>query len=57
MYLVNTKLDICFAVNSLSEYMVELKHVHWMTTKDMLRYLCGTIRYGLRYVLDGYVKL
>jgi hypothetical protein len=27
-YLVNTKPDICFAVNALSQYMVEPRHVH-----------------------------
>lgn len=29
MYLVNTKPDICFAVNTLSQFMVESKRVHW----------------------------
>jgi hypothetical protein len=57
MYLVNTRLDICFAVNTLSQYMVEPRHVHWITTKQVLRYLHGTIGYGLRYVSDGDVKL
>jgi hypothetical protein len=28
MYLVNTRLDICFAVNTLSEFMVEPRRVH-----------------------------
>jgi hypothetical protein len=57
MYLVNTRLDICFAVNTLSQYMVEPRHVHWIATKHVLRYLHGTVGYGLRYVLDGAVKL
>jgi hypothetical protein len=37
--------------------MVEPRHVHWMETKHVLRYLRGTIGYGLRYVSDGDVKL
>jgi hypothetical protein len=57
MYLVNTKTNICLAVNALSQHMVEPRHVHWLTTKHMLRYLRGTIGYGLRYALDGDVKL
>jgi hypothetical protein len=57
MYLVNTRPNICFAVNALSQYMVEPRHVHWMEKKHMLRYLRGTIGYGLRYVSDGDVKL
>jgi hypothetical protein len=36
MYLVNTRSDICFAVNTLSQHMVEPRQVHWMAAKDML---------------------
>lgn len=50
MYLVNTRPDICFAVNSLSQFMVEPKRVHWIAMKHVLRYLQGTIDYGLKYV-------
>jgi hypothetical protein len=57
MYLVNTKPDICFAVNTLSRYMVEPTHVHLVAAKHVLRYLDGTVGYGLRYVSDGEVKL
>jgi hypothetical protein len=47
MYLTNTRPDICFAVNTLSQYMVDPKRVHWIATKHILRYLKGTIEYGL----------
>ena len=47
MYLTNTRPDICFAVNTLSQYMVESRHVHVIATKRVLRYLKGTIDYGL----------
>jgi hypothetical protein len=57
MYLVNTRPDICFAVNTLSQHMVEPRQVHWMAAKHMLRYLHGTVGYGLRYVSGGDVKL
>jgi hypothetical protein len=52
MYLVYTRLDICYAVNSLSHFMCEPKHI--------LRYVWGTISYGLRYtsirgvIIHGY---
>ena len=52
MYLTNTRLDICFAVNTLNQYMVEPRHVHLIVAKHVLRYLKGTIDYGLRYVAD-----
>jgi hypothetical protein len=57
MYLVNTKPGICFAVNTLSQHIVEPRQVHWMATKHMLSYLRGMVGYGLRYVSGGDVKL
>jgi hypothetical protein len=48
MYLVNTMPDICFAVNTLNQHMVEPRQVHWKAAKHMLRYLHGTVGYGLR---------
>jgi hypothetical protein len=57
MYMVNTRSDICLAVNASILYMVKPRHVHWLSTKHMLRYLCGTIEYGLRYGSNGYVKV
>ena len=50
MYLVNTKSDICFVVNTLSQFMVESRMVHWVATKHVLKYLCGTVEYGMTYV-------
>ena len=49
MYLTNTRPDICFAVNTLSQYMVDPRQVHLVAAKHVLRYLKGTIDYGLRY--------
>eukprot|EP00253_Pinus_taeda_P011034 PITA_11034 len=49
MFLVNSRPDICFAVNTLSQYMVEPHHTHWIGVKNLLRYLRGTITHGLRY--------
>jgi hypothetical protein len=57
MYLVNTRSDICFAMNTLSQCMVEPRRAHWTTTKHRLRYLRGTIEYGLRYAQGDGVKL
>jgi hypothetical protein len=57
MYLVNTKLDICFVMNTLSQFMMEMRQEHWVASKQVLRYLRGTVEYGLRYLGDGEVKL
>jgi hypothetical protein len=43
MYLVNTRPYISFAVNSLSQFMVDPRRVHWIAAKHVLRYLRGTI--------------
>ena len=57
MYLTNTRLDICFVVNTLSQYMVDLRQVHLVATKYILRYLKGTIDYGLQCVADCEFRL
>jgi len=56
MFLVNSCLDICFAVNTLSQFMFEPHHIHWIAAKNPLIYLQGTITYGLRYTV-GNVRL
>jgi hypothetical protein len=53
MYLVKTMPNTCFAVNTLSQFMVEPRKVNWITMKQVLNYLRGTMEYGLRY-LGGY---
>src|ERR1700678_4702846 len=51
MYLMNTRPDICFSVNTLSQFLVEPRRVHLVATKHVMRYLKGTIDCGLSY--DG----
>ena len=61
MYLTNTRPDICFAVNTLSQYLTDSRSVHLKAAKHILRYPKGTIDYGLKYDanqkinLEGYV--
>ena len=57
MYLVNTRSDISFAVNFLSQFMVDPRRVHWTATKHILRYIRGTLEYGLVYEHRGGVQL
>jgi hypothetical protein len=57
MYMVSTMPYIVFAVSTLSHFMVEPRRFHWVAIKHVLRYLCGTVGYGLRYVSGGEVKL
>eukprot|EP00253_Pinus_taeda_P033946 PITA_33946 len=48
MYLVNTRLDLCYAVNQLSQAMVQPTKMLWKATNHVLRYLRGTSQYGDR---------
>jgi hypothetical protein len=49
MYLVNTRSDICYAVSVLSQFMSQPRQLHYIVVKHVLRYLRGTVRYGLTY--------
>ena len=44
-FLMYLRLDICFAVNTL-------RHVHLMIAKHAVRYLKGTVDYGLKYEVN-----
>ena len=57
MYLVNTRQDISFAVNSLSQFMVDPRRVHQTIMKHILHYIRGTMEYGLVYERRGSVQL
>ena len=37
--------------------MIELRRVHWVVAKHVLRYLCGMVAYGLNYKRGDGVSL
>jgi hypothetical protein len=39
MYLVNTRLDSCYAVIVLNQSMSQLRQNHWIVVKHVLRYI------------------
>jgi hypothetical protein len=49
MYLTSTRPDICFVVNTLSQFLVEPRHVHLVAAKHVMRYIKGC---GLNYDRD-----
>ena len=57
MYLVNTRPDICYDVNTLSQFMVEPKRAHWAVTKHVLRYIQGTVKHVLLYNQGNDIRL
>ena len=60
MYLASaTSPDIAFAVSKLSRITSNPGDDHWRALKRVMRYLLGTMNYGLHYsrdpaVLEGY---
>ena len=60
MYLVcATPLDISFDVYKLSRFVSNPGDVHWHAVERVMRYLQGTVNYGIHYsryltVLEGY---
>ena len=62
MFLVNSRPNVCFAVNTLSQHMVDPHQIHWIGAKNLLRYLRGKINHGMRYTagslrLHGYTDV
>jgi hypothetical protein len=62
MYWMNTRPDICFSMNTLSQFLVEPRHVHLVAAKHVMRYPKGTLDCGLIYdgdhdfTLSGYTN-
>ena len=51
MYLMNTRPDIGFAVNTLSQFLMDPRHAH-LVAKNIVRYLKGTVEYELKYDMN-----
>ena len=57
MYLTNTRPNISFAMNKLSQFLTNLRHVHMIIAKHILRYLKGIGFYGLKYDVNKKINL
>ncbi|CAJ2627755.1 unnamed protein product [Trifolium pratense] len=49
MYLTATRPDIMYAVSLLSRYMHCASEIHFQAAKRILRYVKGTVDYGIRF--------
>jgi histone deacetylase 1/2 len=56
-YLTYTRPDLSFAVNQLSQFMQVPRLIHWQTLKRMLRYVKGTLHYGLHFKLGANLNI
>ena len=57
IYLVKSRPDLCFVVNTLSQFMVDPWRVHLIAAKHVLRYLTGTVDFGLDYRRSNGIRL
>ena len=49
MYSMNMRPDIFLVVNTLSQFLIYLRHLHLIVAKHVLRYLKSIFEYGIKY--------
>lgn len=49
-YLTTTKPNITYSLSVLSQFMARPLESHWKEVKGVLRYLKGTITFGIKYI-------
>jgi hypothetical protein len=61
MYSIVNKLNCAFAISSFARYLSNLKDVQIQVFKHIMRYIKGTLSYGIKYqnfengqILHGY---
>ena len=52
-----TRPDLCFIVSTLSQYLSKPTYAHLNLCKNVLRYLKGTLDYGLTFKPIGQIKI
>ena len=50
LYLTHSRPDLSFAIGPVARYIMQTPHEsHWKATKRILRYIRGTIQFGIHY--------
>ncbi|XP_017239877.1 secreted RxLR effector protein 161-like [Daucus carota subsp. sativus] len=49
IYLTITRPELCYSVSVVSQFMQHPTYQHWDAAKRILRYIKGTLDYGLMY--------
>jgi hypothetical protein len=49
LYLTHSRPDLSYAVGAVSRFMQEPHELHWKDAKHILRYVHGTITFGIHY--------
>jgi hypothetical protein len=57
LYLTHSRPDLSYAVGAVSRFMHEPHELHWKAAKCILRYIHGTITFGIHYAADSTLDL
>jgi hypothetical protein len=57
LYLTHSRPDLSYAVGAVSRFMQEPHELHWKDAKCILRYVQGTITFGIHYAVDSTLYL
>jgi hypothetical protein len=57
LYLTHSRLDLSYVVGTVSRFMQEPHELHWKVVKCILRYVQGTITFGIDYASDSTLYL
>eukprot|EP00253_Pinus_taeda_P023541 PITA_23541 len=57
LYLTHSRPDLSYVVGAVSRYMREPHELHWNAAKRILRYVQGTITYGIHYAANCSLNL
>ena len=53
LYLNHSRPDLSFAIGRVARYMQTPRERHWKAAKRILRYIQGTIQFGIHYSTGG----
>jgi hypothetical protein len=57
LYLTHSRPDLSYAVGTVSKFMQEPHELHWKAAKCILRYVQGTITFGIHYATNSTLDL
>ena len=57
LYLTHSRPDLSYVVGAVSRYMQEPHELHWNAAKRILRYVQGTITFGIHYAAGTALNL
>jgi hypothetical protein len=57
LYLTHSRPDLSYVVGAVSKFMQEPHELHWKDAKRILRYVQGTITFGIHYAMDSTLDL